>query len=149
MGLTADLGSGPVCVDSSIFIYFIEAHSLFSPLIRPLFQQVDEGRRELVTSALTLLEVLVVPYRIGNQLLADRYERLLTQSRGIRIVEISRNHLRAAARLRAGTGVKTPDSLQLVAAMDAGCQTFITNDRGLPALPGLRVLQLSAYITTQ
>src|SRR5438552_14279356 len=55
------------------------------------------GRRELVTSALTLLALLVVPYRSGDHLLAERYEALLTRSRGVHVAEISRDHLRAAA----------------------------------------------------
>jgi len=141
----ADLGPGPVGVDTAIFIYFIEEHPRFLPLIEPLFREADKGRRALVTSALTLLEVLVVPYRSGDHSLAERYEALLTQSRGLRVAEISRDHLRAAAQLRAATGVKTPDALQLVAAMSAGCSAFLTNDRDLPPIPGLRILQLSSY----
>jgi predicted nucleic acid-binding protein len=143
--LMADLGRGPVGLDTAIFIYFIEEHPRFLPLVEPLFREADKGRRELVTSALTLSEVLVVPYRSGDYLLAKRYEALLTQSRGVHIAEISRDHLRAAAQLRAATGVKTPDALQLVAAMSAGCSAFLTNDRDLPALSGLRILQLSSY----
>lgn len=145
MGLIADIGRGPVGVDTSIFIYFIEEHPQFLPLLLPLFREVDEGGKELVTSALTLLEVLVVPYRSGDHLLAQRYEALLTQSRGVRVTEISRDHLRAAAQLRASTGVKTPDALQLVAALAARCATFLTNDRALPTIPGLRILQLTSY----
>ena len=145
MGLMADLGHGPVGVDTAIFIYFIEEHPRFLPLIEPLFREVDKGRREVVTSALTLLEVLVVPYRSGDHLLAKRYEALLTQSRGVRVADISRDHLRAAAQLRAATRFKTPDSLQLVAAMAAGCTVFLTNDRDLSAIPGIRILQLSSY----
>jgi len=147
MGLMADLGPGSVGVDTVIFIYFIEEHPQFLPLLEPLFREVDAGRRELVTSALTLLEVLVIPYRSGDQLLAERYEALLTQSRGLRMAEVSREHLRAAAQLRAVSGIKTPDALQLVAALAAGCNTFLTNDRRLPRLPGLRILQLSSYVT--
>ena len=146
MGLIADLGSGPVGVDTSIFIYFIEEHPQFLPLIESLFREVHEGRKELVTSALTLLEVLMVPYRSGDHLLAGRYEALLTQSRGVHVADISRGHLRAAAQLRAATGVKTPDSLQVVAALAFGCTAFLTNDRDLPAIPGLRTLQLSSYV---
>ena len=141
----ADLGPGPVGVDTAIFIYLIEEHRRFLPLIEPLFREADKGCRALVTSALTLLEVLVVPYRSGDHSLAERYEALLTQSRGVRIAEISRDHLRAAAQLRAAAGVKTPDALQLVAAMSAGCSAFLTNDRDLPPIPGLRILQLSSY----
>jgi len=146
MGLMADIGRGPVGVDTSIFIYFIEEHRQFLPLLQPLFQDVDDGRKAMVTSALTLLEVLVVPYRSGDHILAKRYEALLTQSRGVRIAEISRDHLRAAAQLRAATGVKTPDALQLVAALAAECAAFLTNDRHLPTIPGLRILQLASYV---
>jgi predicted nucleic acid-binding protein len=89
----------------------------------------------------------VVPYRAGNRQLADRYEALLTRSRGVRVADLTRDQLRAAAQLRAATGVKTPDALQLVAALAAGCTTFLTNGRRLPAIPGLRVLQLSSYVS--
>ena len=145
MGLIHDLGHGPIGVDTAIFIYLIEEHPRFLPVILPLFREVDQGTRELVTSALTLLEVLVVPYRAGNHPLADRYEAVLTRSRGVRLVDLSRDQLRAAAQLRAATGVKTPDALQLVAAIGAGCATFLTNDRRLPSVPGLRILELTAY----
>jgi predicted nucleic acid-binding protein len=146
MGLIADLGHGSIAVDTALFIYFIEEHPRFLPVIVPLFRQADQGKRDLTTSALTLLEVLVVPYRAGNRQLAERYEALLTRSRGIRLVELTREQLRAAAQLRAATGVKTPDALQLVAALGTGCTTLLTNDRGLPPVPGLRVIQLSSYV---
>lgn len=144
--MIADLGPGSVAVDTPIFIYLIEEHSRFLPEILPLFKDADQGKRELVTSALTLLEVLVVPYRAGNRLLAERYEALLTRSRGIRVVDVSRDQLRAAAQLRAATRVKTPDALQLVAAIGAGCATFLTNHRDLPSVPGLRIVELGSYL---
>jgi predicted nucleic acid-binding protein len=145
MGLMRDLGHGPVGVDTAIFIYFIEEHPRFLPLIEPLFREVDAGRVELLTSALTLLEVLFVPYRRGDHLLAERYESILTRSRGVHMADISRDHLRAAAQLRAATGLKTPDSLQLIAALAAGCTVFLTSDRELPPVPGIRILQLTSY----
>jgi hypothetical protein len=49
-----DLGRGPVSVDTAIFICFIEEHPTFLPFVEPLFREADGGRRELVTSALTL-----------------------------------------------------------------------------------------------
>lgn len=145
MGLIADLGTDPVALDTAVFIYFIEEDPRVLPLIEPLFREAAAGARELVTSAITLLEVLVVPYRAGNRVLADRYEALLTRSRGVRLVAPTLDHWRAAAQLRATMGLKTPDALQLVAAFGAGCRTFLTNDRRLGTVPGLRVLQLAAY----
>lgn len=146
MGLIRDLGAGNVGLDTAIFIYFIEDHPQFISALLPVFREADQGKRELVTSALTLLEVLVVPYRAGNRSLAERYEALLTRSRGIRLVDLSHDQLRAAAQLRAATSVKTPDALQLVAAIGVGCATFLTNDRRLPPVPGLRILELASYV---
>src|SRR5258705_9135817 len=146
MGLMADLGFGRVGADTSIFIYFIEEHPRFLPLVEPLFREVSAWRKELVTSGLTLLEVLVVPYRSGDHLLAGRYEALLTQSRGVHVADISRDHLRAAAELRAATGVKTPDSLQVVAALAGGCPAFFSNDFDPPALPRLCIPQIFFFL---
>jgi predicted nucleic acid-binding protein len=145
LGLT--IAPGRVGVDTAIFIYWIEEDPRFMPLVEPLFEEVAAGTREIVTSALTLLELLVVPYRAGNADLAQRYEELLTNSRGIAVIDLSRDQLRIAAQLRAATGVKTPDSLQLAAATSAGCTAFLTNDRRIPAIRGLRVLQLGDYET--
>ena len=137
------LGPGPVALDTSIFIYFIEEHPTYLPRVLPLFRAAEQGVLTIVTSALTLLEVLVVPYRRGSDALAQRYEELLTRSCSVRLVEIGRDQLRIAARLRATTGVRTPDALQLSAALAAGCSAFFTNDRRLPAVPGLRIVTLS------
>lgn len=145
MGLT--VAPGRVAVDTAIFIYWIEEDPRFMPLVEPFFEEVAAGTREIVTSALTLLELLVVPYRAGNADLAQRYEELLTNSRGIAVIDLSRDQLRIAAQLRAATGVKTPDALQLAAALGAGCTTFVTNDRRIPEIRGMRVLQLGDYET--
>jgi predicted nucleic acid-binding protein len=143
LGLT--VAPGRVAVDTAIFIYWIEEDPRFMPLLEPFFEEVAAGAREIVTSALTLLELLVVPYRAGNADRAQRYEELLTNSRGIAVIDLSRDQLRIAAQLRAATGVKTPDALQLAAALGAGCTTFMTNDRRIPAIRGIRILQLGDY----
>jgi predicted nucleic acid-binding protein len=145
VGLIDDLGTGRVGVDTAVFIYFIEQTAIWMPIITPLFRAADMRHREIVTSAVTLLEVLVVPYRADNDSLAARYEALLTRSRGIRLVDVTRDLLRRAAQLRARFGVRTPDALQLSAALEMGCSAFVTNDRRLPVISGLRVVQLASY----
>ena len=79
--------------------------------VAPLFDAADLGELELVTSTLTLLEVLIVSYRAGAVALAERYEALLTRGRGIRLIDLTRDQLRLAVRLRATTGASTPDAL--------------------------------------
>ena len=108
MGLLSDLGGGPVALDSSIFIYFIEEHPIYQRLIEPLFEAIDAGELEAVTSSLTLLEVLVIPFRFANAALIDRYETLLTKSRGLRLVDLDRDFLRSVAQVRAATRAKAP-----------------------------------------
>lgn len=145
MELIAAIGSGPVALDSAIFIYFIEQHPRYLPLLRPLFQHIDSGNAPAVTSSLTLLETLVIPYRAGDRDLATRYETILTNGRGLTLVPIDPPLLRLAAEIRAATSVRTADALQLATAMTTSSTVLLTNDRRLPVLPGLTVLQLEAF----
>lgn len=145
MGLIEALGSGPVALDTPIFIYFIEQHERYLPVIAPLFEALDGGSLEGVTSGLTLMETLVHPYRLLDRSLAGRYESLMTGSRGLRLIELSPPVLRSAARIRAELDVKAPDAMQLAAALHGGCSALLTNDRRLPDLPSLEVLQLEDF----
>ena len=137
------LREGPVAVDTCVFIYFMESDPTWLPVVRPLFAAAGAGGAALVTSSLTLLEVLVIPYRSGDLALAERYEALLSRSRGLTLVEMGRPILKAAAQLRARYGIKTPDSLQIAAALATRCTSFLTNDRKIPDIPGLPIVQLS------
>ena len=141
MALIEDLGAGPIGIDTAVLIYLIEENQRFSPVVAPLFEAADAGELE----ALTRLEVLVVPYRAGNIELAERYEAVLTRSRGVRMIDLTRDHMRLAAQLRATTGIATPDALQLATCFVSRCSAFVTNDRRLPAIPGLRIIQLREY----
>lgn len=145
MGLTEDLGRGPIGLDTAVFIYFIEEHPEYLPVVEPIFAGIDGGRWEGLTSTVTLLETLVVPYRAGNVQLAAQYEALLARGRGLRLVDLDRPLLRAAAHLRARYRLRTPDALQIAAALAGGCTAFVTNDRRLPEIPGLRILDLDRY----
>jgi predicted nucleic acid-binding protein len=145
VGLSEDLPRGPIGLDTAVFIYFIEEDPRFLPLVEPIFAEIDAGRRTAATSAVTLLEVLVAPYRVGDLPLAERYEALLTRSRGLRLIDLDRDQLRGGAQIRALYNVRTPDALQLAAALSNGCSALLTNDRTLPGLPGLPVFQLSEY----
>ena len=145
MGLIEAIGEGPTALDTVAFIHLIERHPVFLPLVKPLFEEADAGKRELVTSAVTLLEVLVVPYREGNRPLAQRYEELLTRGRGLRLVDLDRDLLRAGALLRARYGVRSPDALQMATALATGCGALVTNDRRLLSIPSLRILQIGDF----
>ncbi len=148
MGLIDNLKTEtlPVALDTCIFIYFIEEHPKYLPIVHPLFADINAGGLNAITSALTLMETLVLPYRLGNVFLAKQYEVLLRRSRGLRLAEITANTCTAAAQLRAAYGLKTPDALQLAVALVAKCSTFITNDRVLPSIAGIDIVQIEDYL---
>jgi len=145
MDLIDQLLPGPVALDTVIFIYFIEEHPRYLQTLTPLFDAIDNGRLESVTSALTLLETLVIPYRSKDPVLAEQYESILTQSRGLRLLDLSIPLLRTAAQIRGLTGIKTPDAIQLAAALSANCTSFLTNDRDFCEIGQLKIIQLDSY----
>lgn len=140
------LKPGPVGIDTAIFIYFIEEHPRYLPPIEALFQALEDGFLQGVTSGITLLETLIHPLRNRDKKLAQEYEAILTQSRNLNLIELTIPLLRFAAYLRADTGVKTPDALQIAAALSMKCPVFVSNDRRLPAIEGLQIIQLEEFV---
>jgi hypothetical protein len=55
-----------VGLDTAPLIYFIEKHLTYLPLLLPFFESVERGEMQVVTSTLTITEVLVHPYRDGK-----------------------------------------------------------------------------------
>jgi predicted nucleic acid-binding protein len=144
MGIIEQITSGPIGLDTCIFIYFIEETQDYLNLILPIFEAIDKGHCIGVTSGITLIETLVVPLRQSNKKLADQYECLLTNSRGIKMIDLDKMLLREAAYLRATYSIKTPDALQLAAAKLSRCPVFVTNDRRLPTIEGISIIYLSS-----
>ncbi len=55
------LGTGPVALDTAVFVYFLEEHHDYPEMVEPLFRALDRGEVAAVTSPLTPWEVSVVP----------------------------------------------------------------------------------------
>lgn len=146
MGIISDIGIGPVCLDSSVFIYYIEESERYIEIVAPIFEAVAKGHLLAVTSGITLLEALVVPIRAKDKKLVKEYNQFLSESKGLKLLSLDLNLLRQGAYLRATLNMKTPDALQIAAALQENCSAFVTNDRRLPKVAGLRILQLSDYL---
>jgi predicted nucleic acid-binding protein len=86
---------------------------------------------QVVASTLTLTEVLVHPYRDGNQTLAEQYFHTLLNARNLRTVPLSAASASEAARIRAAYQLKTPDAIQLATAKEGGPPHFLRTMRGL------------------
>lgn len=122
--------SGKVYCDSSLFIYTLESHPIYSPYLIPFWHSVQLAQIEVTTSELSLLEVLVKPIRINDQVLKQQYELFLTGT-NLRLIPIERNILTHAARICAVHKVRTPDSIHLATALECQATLFLTNDHRL------------------
>ena len=123
MGLIEELRGQKICLDTAPIIYFIEEHETYRKILRPVFVEIDVGNIEAITSTLTLLEVLVHPFRAGNQVLAEKYREILLSSAGLITFEISHEISEMASRLRAKYSIRTPDAIQM--AVGIGVYTLI------------------------
>jgi predicted nucleic acid-binding protein len=140
MGLTDILHGKVVGVDTTLFIYFIERNPTYVDIARAFFQVVDRGECKAVTSVISLLEVLVVPFRNSDMDLVRQYNDILFETEGLSTVSLSPAIAEEAARLRASYTIRTPDSIQMATAIVEKASFFLTNDKQLPSLPNLKKL---------
>ena len=146
MGTLSIPANGVIYLDTSAIIYSIEKHADYWALLRPLWEASAAAQIEIVSSELALLETLVGPLKRGDAKLADDYEKLLTATE-MRLMPITMQTLRDAARLRAAENLKTPDAIHAASALAAGCVQFITNDddfRHVPSLPVVVLREVAA-----
>jgi predicted nucleic acid-binding protein len=129
-------------IDSPAFIYFIEAHPRYGPIVAAVFRLIAAGRLHSITSAVTPAEVLVHPLRTGDRSLVRAYRSLLFGSDAMQTVPIGPGIGERAAGLRARYRLRTPDALQLAASLAHGCEAFLTNDRALSRVTDLRIVVL-------
>ncbi len=135
-----------VGLDTAPLIYFIEENPTYLPVVRPFFEAVDRGDFRIVTSVLTLTEVLIHPMRKGDPELADQYRQILLEAEHISTVPVSEAIAEEAAQLRARHGLRTPDAIQLATALRSHAAYFLTNDTRLPELMPLKTLVLNRLI---
>jgi len=84
---------------------------------------------QLLTSALTLGEVLVKPIQRGDAQSADYYQKLITTMAVL--IPFEENAAAAYARIRGDRSLRPPDAIQLACAASATVDLFITNDMRL------------------
>jgi predicted nucleic acid-binding protein len=135
----AALRGTTVGLDTSPLIYYIEEHPAFLPKIKPFFEAAARGDFRIVTSFITLVEVLVHPLREGRPELAEEYRNILLQSTEITAIPLDEGIAEEAAKLRARHNLRTPDAIQLATAIRSGASWFLTNDANLAAVPGISV----------
>ena len=134
-GSTVGLDTGPL-------IYYIEEHPAFLAKIKPFFEAAERNEFRIVTSFVTLVEVLVHPLREGRPELAEEYRNILLQSPALTTIPLDEDIAEEAAGLRARHNLRTPDAIQVATAIRSGASWFLTNDAELANLSEIPVLVL-------
>jgi hypothetical protein len=90
-----------VGIDTSIFIYHIEANDRRSRTSYAALKMLRDGGTSGLTSILTIMELSVVPIRLGRADIVGHSEFLLDSIPNLTIVGLGRTTIRFAAELRA------------------------------------------------
>ena len=115
--------------DTNLFIYLLEDNQGLSKAVTDLRKKMLQRGDQLLTSALTLSEILVKPVEAGNDDLHRKYEEAITMTASV--IPFDLKAARLYASIRRDRSLGAPDAVQLACAAAAGVDLFITNDRRL------------------
>jgi predicted nucleic acid-binding protein len=115
--------------DTNIFIYLFEDYGSLSQRASGLRRAMLERGDQLVTSTLTLGEILVKPCEQANAGLARKYEEAITAT--TLMLSFDSKAAKIYAALRCDRSLRAPDAIQLACAAAAGVDLFITHDARL------------------
>ena len=127
--------------DTNLFVYLVEDEGERAERVVALRQWMIEREDELLTSALTLGEVLVKPMETGDEELMHRYEQAI--GAGATVLPFDSRAAPKFAEIRRDRSIRAPDAIQLACASAAGTDLFITNDDRLSRknIPGIQFIQ--------
>lgn len=133
-----------VTIDTAPIIYLMEDHpSLLQPYL-PIFERIESGALQAVISSVTLAEFLSGPLRDNDEILADRYYQVLTNSNNWHVQALDAPLSFTAARIRSRYGLKLPDAIQVATAIYSQSYALITHDRDFDAVTEIPVINGAA-----
>lgn len=135
-----------VYVDTNAVIRGMERTDVGADEIGKLMDLAERGGLALVTSELTLSEVLVGPIKRGDDLLFEAYVEMLTHGSLFELLPVSRDILLEASHIRARSSAPLPDCVHVASALLSGCKSIISFDRRLGLLSSLDVVEPSDKI---
>lgn len=134
-----------IMIDTAPFIYYIEEHEKYFPLIKSIFDKIDEFEIDAVTSTITLLEVLVQPIKENDKELEKQYLEILIDNENLELIDINVVIAKKASEIRANYKIKTPDAIQLASGIVNQCDSFLTNDKDLKKVKEINVIVLDDH----
>lgn len=117
-----------VLIDTSVVLAYLTGTEAISPVATELFDGfLATGRNIGALSMITVTELLVRPFRAGAASVAI-IEGFVGHFGNLQLLPIDYATAREAARIRAATGLPTPDSIIAAAFVVGGQDVLLTND---------------------
>lgn len=135
-----------IAMDSSIFIYHLEANPKYVALSDVVFSWLGDPASQAVTAAITMTEILVPHYRNSDQRLVDDFYALFSTYPDLEWIPIGLEVADIAARVRAHHNLRTPDALHAAAALHAHATALVTNDPVFRRVEGFATVVLDDFI---
>jgi predicted nucleic acid-binding protein len=124
--------------DGVILIYFFEGTPAFKARAMARLTAMWAAGDILAVSDLVRLECRMQPIRLGNAVQLAEYDGLFVQP-NVECVPLTTAVYDRATVIRAAHNFKLADCLHLAAAVQAGCDCFLTNDHRLAGFPEITV----------
>jgi predicted nucleic acid-binding protein len=135
-----------IFLDTAPIIYYIEEQKRYNCILERLFKDIADGKITAGTSTISLLEVLVLPYKTKNERLGRQYKQIMLHSTGFTVFSITDEIADHAARIRAKYAIRTPDAIQIAAGLCTESKYFITNDRTFKKINEIKIILLDDHI---
>ncbi len=100
-----------IALDTSVFLYHLEASSKHLARANTIFSWLEQPGSAAITSTITMTELLVLPYRQGDERLANDLYALLSTYPNLNWIAPNLDIADLAARIRARYRLRTPDAL--------------------------------------
>ena len=127
-----------IYADSVIPIYYFEGMPAFKARATARLAALWAGGDILVISDLVRLECRMLPIRLGDTVRLAEYDSLFAQP-NVALVPFTPAVFDRATDIRAFYNFKVADALHLAAAVESGCDRFLTNDTRLSSFPNIAV----------
>jgi predicted nucleic acid-binding protein len=125
-------------LDSNIVIYLVEKSAVWGGPALARFQQLQDAGEQFAVSELVRMECSVGPLSRGDSALLAEFEAFFHAS-NVEILPLTCAVCDRAAVIRAAHRIRTPDALNLAAAVEGGCGLFSTQDVALGRFPDVPV----------
>lgn len=140
-----------IALDTNIFIYALEDNSELGDASRKLFRIISKKAPQVVTSVITIEEILVGVYKRNLMDRISEYLGFISGNGLIDVIDVDKQIAMKAAQIRAEFSkkekglyrVRASDAIQIATAIICRAEEFYTADKRLPKnIDNLRIVSL-------